>query len=41
MREEESAVDVVNLDFQKAIDKVPRKRLLAKVRACGVAGQVG
>ena len=38
--DEGKAVDIVYLDFKKAFDKVPPRRLLAKVRACGVAGQV-
>ena len=33
------AVDIVSLDFKKVFEKVPYRRLLAKVRACGVAGQ--
>ena len=38
--DEGKAVDIVYLDFKKAFDKVPHRRLLTKVRACGVAGQV-
>ena len=38
--DEGKAVDIVLPDFKKAFDKVPHRRLLAKVRACGVAGQV-
>ena len=37
---EGKAADIVNLDFNKEFDKVPQLRLSAKVRACGVAGQV-
>ena len=35
-----SAYDVVYLDFSKAFDKVPRERLLKKVHAHGIRGQV-
>ena len=38
--DEGKAVDIVHLDYKKAFDKVPHQKLLAKVRACGVAGQV-
>ena len=38
--DEGKVVDIVYLDFKKAFDKVPHRRLFAKVRACGVAGQV-
>ena len=38
--EEGKAVDMVYLDFKTVFDKVPHRRLFAKVRACGVAGQV-
>ena len=34
------AVDVVFLDFQKAFDKVPHRRLMRKVRALGIVGDV-
>ena len=34
------AVDVVFLDFRKAFDKVPHKRLMRKVRALGIQGNV-
>ncbi|KAF2352770.1 Reverse transcriptase domain, partial [Trinorchestia longiramus] len=32
------AVDLVYLDFQKAFDKVPHERLIAKVEAHGIRG---
>jgi hypothetical protein len=32
--------DVVFLDFAKAFDKVPRKRLLEKLRAHGISGEI-
>ena len=32
------AVDLINLDFQNAFDKVPHERLLAKVMAHGIQG---
>ena len=34
------AVDILYLDFQKAFDKVPHKRLIMKVRALGIGGEV-
>ena len=33
-------VDVIYLDFQKAIDKVPHQRLLLKLAAHGISGNV-
>ena len=33
------AIDILYLDFKKAFDKVPHKRLLTKVRALGVSGR--
>ena len=35
-----NAVDVIYLDFAKAFDKVPHKRLLVKLDAIGVGGNV-
>ena len=32
-------VDIIYLDFQKAFDKVPQKRLLKKLNAYGIRGQ--
>ena len=32
-------MDIVYLDFKKVFEKVPHRRLLAKVRACGMSGQ--
>ena len=34
------AIDVLYLDFQKAFDKVPHVRLLAKLKEVGVRGKV-
>jgi hypothetical protein len=33
-------IDVIYLDFQKAFDKVPHKRLMLKVKALGITGLV-
>jgi len=33
-------VDIIYLDFQKAFDKVPHKRLLMKLAAHGITGNV-
>ncbi len=33
-------VDVIYLDFQKAFDKVPHRRLMEKVKALGIRGEV-
>jgi len=33
-------VDVIYLDFQKAFDKVPHKRLVLKLAAHGIGGKV-
>ena len=38
--DESKAVDIVYLDFQKAFDKVPHKRLLKKLQAHGISGNI-
>jgi hypothetical protein len=38
--DEGKAMDIIYLDFAKAFDKVPHKRLLAKVHAAGIRGNV-
>ena len=35
------AVDILYLDIRKAFDKVPHKRLIAKVRSLGIIHEVG
>ncbi len=38
--DETRAVDIIYLDYQKAFDKVPHKRLLTKLKSCGVSGNL-
>ena len=38
--DESKAVDIIYLDFQKAFDKVPHKRLLIKLKSHGIKGGV-
>ena len=33
-------VDIIYLDFRKAFDKVPHKRLMVKVKAHGIGGKI-
>ena len=33
-------IDVVYLDFQKAFDKVPHKRLMLKIKSLGIIGNI-
>ena len=33
-------VDINYLDFQKAFDKVPHRRLMLKIKSLGIAGNV-
>ena len=40
MYDNSKAVDVIYLDFQKAFDKVPHKRLISKVKAHGITGNL-
>lgn len=41
MIDENSAVDMIFLDFQKAFDKVPHGNLMKKVRSFGIEGKLG
>ena len=38
--DESKHVGIIYLDFQKAFDKVPHQRLLSKLRAHGIRGNV-
>ena len=38
--DEESPVNIIYLDFQKAFDKVPHQRLLLKLKAYGIADSI-
>ena len=38
--DESKAVDIIYLDFQKAFDKVPHKRLLLKLKSHGIQGSI-
>ena len=38
--EDGTSIDVIYLDFQKAFDKVPHKRLTTKLKAYGIQGVV-
>ncbi len=40
MIDDGSSVDIIYLDFQKAFDKVPHNRLIAKVRSAGIDGKI-
>ena len=40
MYEEGRAVDIICLDFQKAFDKVPHRKLLNKVESHGISGHI-
>jgi len=33
-------VDIIYLDFQKAFDKVPHRRLITNIEAYGIGGEV-
>ena len=38
--DESKSVDIIYLDFQKAFDKVPHSRLLSKLQAHGITGNI-
>ena len=33
-------IDIIYTDFQKAFDLVPHKRLLSKIKSCGIEGNI-
>ena len=33
-------IDIIYTDFQKAFDSVPHKRLLSKIKSCGIEGNI-
>ena len=41
MAAEGDSVDIIYLDFAKAFDKVPHRRLLSKLRSHGIGGELG
>ena len=38
--DEDLPVDIIYLDFSKAFDKVPRARLIRKLKSPGISGYV-
>ena len=38
--DEGSPIDIIYLDFQKSLDKVPHQRMLLKLKAHGIGGGI-